>query len=106
VLSGDTTLRVDAGEPRPELPHELAVNVFPNPFNSTTTIVLEVPVGMDKVELVTYNVLGQIVRSQEMRVRAGTMQFGYDAADLATGIYLLRATAGRFSSVQKMVVLR
>ena len=81
-------------------------DIYPNPFNSTTTIALEVPLGVDKVELVTYNVLGQMVRSQEKAVRVGTMRFVYDAGDLATGIYLLRATAGRFSSTQKIMVLK
>jgi hypothetical protein len=106
VISGDTTLRADVKEPHTPSPQDIQVHVFPNPFNSETTIALEVPLGVNKIEVLTYNLLGQTVRRQEMAARTATMRFVYDAAGLVTGIYLLHIQAGKQSAVQKIVVIR
>jgi hypothetical protein len=106
ILSGDTSLRADVPEPKPKLPDQLAVSIFPNPFNSTTTISLNVPLGARHITLTTFNLLGQVVREDHLPAAVGQMVFHYDASALASGIYLLRVEAGRFLSTQKIMVLR
>ena len=87
-------------------PGSFQVTVCPNPFNSKTTIALDVPFGVNRIGLLTYNLLGQQVKRQQLPAMASTLRYNYDASDLATGIYLLRMTAGKQSAVQKIVVLR
>jgi hypothetical protein len=105
VLSGDTTLRVRAEEPRPEIPQQLDVTVYPNPFNSETTILLSIPVAATEADLTVYNLLGQQLRQATLRNVIGTAHYHFDAAGLSSGIYLLRVRVGSFTNTQKLVVL-
>ena len=89
------------------LPKEFALmQNFPNPFNPTTTIRFAVPVaGM--VSLKVYNVLGQEVATLVQGERpAGTYDAMLDASRLASGLYLYRLTAGTFSQVKKMLLIK
>ena len=95
-----------ADDPHPEIPQELALSVYPNPFNSSTTISLSIPLGVKRVQLKTINILGQVVQSTEQKVNAGHSTVHYDGSDLPTGIYFLQAQAKAFRSVTKLVVLK
>jgi hypothetical protein len=106
ILSGDTTLRATADDLRPAFPHDIQVSVFPNPFNATTTIQFEVPIGVSRVSLQLINVLGQTVHSFERYVTPGTMSFTLDGWDLSTGIYFLRVQARDLQATTKLMVLR
>ena len=61
IISGDT-LRVSAHPSRPELPKDIKVQIYPNPFNSETVIRLTLPWSQRLNDLVIYNGLGQMVR--------------------------------------------
>jgi glucuronoarabinoxylan endo-1,4-beta-xylanase len=106
ILSGDTTLRADADEPRAALPSDLHVTVFPNPFNYQTTIRVDVPVFAARLDLSLYNLLGQAVQEATLRNVLGMTQYHFDAGALATGVYLLRVQAGSLINTQKLMVLR
>jgi hypothetical protein len=106
ILSGDTTLRADSKEQRVLLPTDLRVTVFPNPFNSETTIRFDVPVFAPELDLNLYNLLGQAVQHITLRVMPGIAQYHLDAGALATGVYLLRVQVGSLSNTQKLMVLR
>ena len=98
---------IDAvNDPSTFLAGSFTVTIFPNPFNSTTTISLNIPLATRHVTLTTFNLLGQVVREDRLPASVGQIVYHYDAAALASGIYLLRAEAGRFSSTQKIVLLR
>lgn len=106
VLSGDTTLRVSVDEPRPEIPQHLDVTIYPNPFNSEATILLNVPLYSVEVNLTVYNLLGQEVRQATLRNVIGTTRYHFDATGLSSGLYLLRVQAGTLTATQKLMILR
>lgn len=83
----------------------------PNPFNPQTTIRYDVP-DASHVRVVLYSLTGQEVRelvSEE--VTAGTHQVVWDGRDahglsVATGVYILRMSAGGFESSRKILLLK
>jgi 5'-nucleotidase / UDP-sugar diphosphatase len=85
--------------------YELEQN-YPNPFNPKTVVSSQLPVA-SRVKLVVYDVVGRevAVLANEHRA-AGRYEDRFDAAGLASGIYLYRLTAGSFSAVKKMLLLK
>jgi hypothetical protein len=96
---------VDVTRPTPVV-RSFYLLAYPNPFNSTTTISLNVPLSARRVTLTTYNLLGQVVREDRLPAAVGQMVYHYDASALASGIYLLRAEAGALSQTAKLVVMK
>jgi len=79
---------------------------YPNPFNPTTKISFSVPEA-NNVKLVVYNLLGQKVATLVNQfVNAGSYNVNFDATDLPSGTYVYSITAGNFSSVKKMMLLK
>ncbi len=80
---------------------------YPNPFNPTTAISFNLPKD-ELVSLRLYNTLGQEVQtlvSNDM-MGAGTHQITFSAADMPSGVYLYRLTAGSFSETRKMMLVK
>ena len=92
---------------RPCVPEVFALQQnYPNPFNPTTKIAFSIPSQM-KVEMVVYNILGQKVATLvNETLSAGGHEVPFDASRLASGMYLYRITAGQFTSVKKMLLLK
>jgi hypothetical protein len=79
---------------------------YPNPFNPSTVIRYSLPV-QSHVALRIYNVLGQELKTLiEEPQDAGYKSVSWDAADLGSGIYFYKLTAGSFIDVKKMVLIR
>ncbi|HUI10116.1 MAG TPA: T9SS type A sorting domain-containing protein [Bacteroidota bacterium] len=79
---------------------------YPNPFNPTTTIEFTMPKA-SQVDLKVYNVLGQLVATLvHDQLPAGQHAYTFNATNLASGTYFFRLTAGDFSSVKKMLLLK
>ncbi len=75
-------------------PTSIDVNVFPNPFNPTTTITYEIPKD-GYVLLRVFDVHGHVVTelvNEEMQVGTYTVEF--NGSNLPSGIYLYRLEAG------------
>ena len=99
-------VEVEAGPDR----FSLAQN-YPNPFNPTTYIQYNLPTECH-VTLTIHNILGQTVAT----LLDETQDAGYRRVvwngksgvgeSLPSGIYFYRLTAGSFSSVKKMMMLR
>lgn len=85
--------------------YALAQN-YPNPFNPSTTINFSLP-RSSQVLLRVYNVLGQEVATlvnEELSV--GNHSVSFDATGLATGLYIYKIQAGKFSAVKKMLFVK
>ena len=78
----------------------------PNPFNPSTTLSFSLP-EMAKVQLVVYDVSGREVATLiNGMMEAGAHETQFNAGDLSSGIYFYRLTAGDFTSVKKMVLVK
>jgi len=98
-LTGITSL---GGQP---VVYKLEQN-YPNPFNPSTKIEFALP-KQSPVELKVFNVLGQEVATLvHETLGAGSHVVTFDAKNLASGLYFYRITAGQFTSVKKMMLLK
>jgi hypothetical protein len=81
---------------------------YPNPFNPNTIISCEL--SIDNLQLVTlkvFDLLGREVTTLVNEVQgSGLKTVEFDASGLASGVYLYRLQAGRFSETRKMLLLR
>jgi len=78
---------------------------YPNPFNPTTTIKIDVPVKGIEWKLNIYNVTGQLVQNFS-GVSQGYDKVVWDAANVSSGVYFYKLTAGDYSSTKKAVLLK
>ena len=79
---------------------------YPNPFNPTTTIQYSIPKETG-VSIKIYNILGQeIATLVNQRQTAGNYTATFDASRFASGVYFYRLSAGSFSQVRKMLLLK
>jgi hypothetical protein len=89
---------------------------YPNPFNPTTKIKYEIPITDNplpggarggSVTLKVYDILGnEVTTLVNEEKQPGVYEVEFDAAALASGMYLYKLQAGSFSSIKKMVLLR
>lgn len=85
----DTSFLVDAADDPTILhPSSFILSVFPNPFNSTARIELDVPSSFIG-EITLTNLLGQTIRSIHRGPLYGRETFTLQADDLASGVYFL-----------------
>ena len=109
-ISQSNVIEVLLGARMP-LPTEFAVNVYPNPFNPSTTISYDLPEA-GAVTVVIYDVLGQQVRRLVSQVAsAGRYSIQWDARDnqgrgVASGVYIAKVDAGASTLSQKMLLLK
>lgn len=89
------------------LPNSFAVyQNYPNPFNPTTTISFNLPKA-EVASLEVYNVLGQLVRSQNLGLLpAGEHAVEFSADNLSSGVYFYRIVASETSRARKMVLMK
>ena len=79
---------------------------YPNPFNPTTKITYSIP-NESKVKLVVFNILGQqvatLVNSSQL---AGSYSVDFNAADLASGVYIYRLSTQNYTISKKMLLMK
>ena len=91
--------------------YELLQN-YPNPFNPSTKIKYTIPdVGtgpaLSDVQLKIYDILGnEVITLVNDQKTPGIYEVTFDAAGLASGIYIYRLIADSFVETKKMVLLR
>lgn len=83
---------------------------YPNPFSRSTTIKYALPVDSD-VSFCIYNLLGQKVKTVNMKQSAGYKSFTWDRTDdagniVGSGIYFYVPKAGDNKANRKMLVLK
>ncbi|MFH1734791.1 MAG: T9SS type A sorting domain-containing protein [bacterium] len=85
--------------------YNLSQNI-PNPFNPTTTISYEVP-SAGSVKLTVYDIMGQQIASLVNGYQeANAYKVTFNAANLASGIYIYKLETGDFISIKKMVLMK
>jgi len=88
------------------VPSRLALTNYPNPFNPTTGISFSLPAAAD-VRLDIFNIMGQrIATLVDGTLNAGVHTFAWDGANLASGVYMYRLTAGDLIETRKMMLLK
>ncbi|HLF13290.1 MAG TPA: T9SS type A sorting domain-containing protein [Bacteroidota bacterium] len=105
----------DNGELPPPPPDVLNADVpdaysleqnYPNPFNPVSSISFVLPVA-GQVTLTVFNMLGQEVAVLVNEVQGpGYKTVSFDASNLPSGVYTYRITAGTFTDVKKMLLIR
>lgn len=90
-----------------DLPTKFALGQnYPNPLNPSTVISWQSPVSSYQT-LKIYDILGNEVATLVDEYReAGSYYVEFDASDLPSGIYYYKLTAGSFSDVKKMMVVK
>lgn len=82
-----------------------SLNVFPNPFASSTTIHFDI-VQSDTITLRVLNTLGQTVRTffQSTILPSGSYNLNFVGDSLADGIYFIRLDIGSTKTINKKAV--
>jgi hypothetical protein len=79
---------------------------YPNPFNPTTMISYALP-RSGFVKLTVYDVIGREVKTLVNEYKtAGTYNVAFDGSSLASGLYIYKITAGDYTGVKKMILVK
>jgi len=93
-------------QPLTPLPSGISLQVYPNPFNSTTQIQFTLPITQ-RVSLRLYDVLGRevAVLLNEMKT-AGEHRLSFNGGGFSSGVYFCRLEAGKEMRTRKIVLMR
>ncbi|MDP8205429.1 MAG: T9SS type A sorting domain-containing protein [Candidatus Electryonea clarkiae] len=82
-------------------------SVYPNPFNSLSTIKFALP-NLSEISISAFNSLGQQVAILATgRYSAGNQDVVFNASELSSGIYFIHASVpGKMDDVKKVVLVR
>ena len=79
---------------------------YPNPFNPVTVINYQLAADSD-VRLVVYDLLGREVASLvNEKKAAGFYTVSFNATNISTGVYFYKLTAGNFTEIKKMTLMK
>lgn len=82
------------------------LGIYPNPFNPSTNIVFELGSVAD-VSIEIFNVLGQRVSFADLGPRAaGKHEWTFNAANLTSGVYLVRLQMGQQTLTRAITLLK
>ena len=90
-----------------EVPNVFGLSgAYPNPFNPITSFELAMPQD-GFVSVKVYNLMGQVVATlQEGNLTASNYSFTWDAADVASGMYFLKAETAGNVDIQKIMLMK
>lgn len=97
----------DIETPGESVPEKFALNQnYPNPFNPATTIQFALP-ERTRVSLTVYDLMGREVATLVDEAKAaGRHSVQFDAANMASGVYLYRLETGTEVFTRKMVLIK
>ena len=89
------------------MPSELSLSkAYPNPFNPSTSLDIFVPAD-GFVSLNVYNVMGQLVDViHSGNMTSGNHSMTWNASDMTSGVYFVRAESADGMSVQKVMLMK
>lgn len=98
-----TSVELTSGE---IIPFEYGLMNYPNPFNSVTKIVVNIPVS-GNLSLKVYNVIGEeVAEIVNGYYDSGNYLFFFNADELASGVYLLRMSIGENYISHKIILMK
>ena len=106
------TYGVDVDPDESLIPKKFALyDNFPNPFNPTTQIAVDLPEAAS-TKITVWNIMGQKVATLHSGdLSAGHHVVNFDGRDqngkqLTSGMYFYRVTAGKYNAIKKMTLLK
>jgi hypothetical protein len=79
---------------------------YPNPFNPVTKITYMLPKN-SMVTLKVYDITGREISSLvNQKQSAGNYETSFNAGNLSSGVYFYKLTAGEFTSIKKMMLIK
>ncbi|MCB9367217.1 MAG: T9SS type A sorting domain-containing protein [Calditrichaeota bacterium] len=106
VIAGSRNWIVPAEDRRVPYPRDFQVSAFPNPFNSQTTLRMDLPLGTRNVKVDVFNTLGQQVEQVESPVLASRVDVRLSADDWASGVYMAHVQTENTFETVKLVYLQ
>ncbi|MCB2211885.1 T9SS type A sorting domain-containing protein [bacterium] len=101
-----STLDVDEPATREQPSEFVLLNAYPNPFNSSVTVSMELPAS-ESVRVSVLDLLGrEVAVLVNERRSAGNTELSWTPANLATGVYLLRVQGESFAVTRKLMYLK
>ena len=102
VATSDKLIDVDL-----ELPVSFSLsNAYPNPFNPTTTLTLDIT-DNSFASVKVFNLKGEVVGVlMNDMVDAGSYTMTWDASNLSSGVYMIRAEANGQIATQKVMLVK
>jgi hypothetical protein len=89
-----------------QIPKNLNLFNYPNPFNNSTTIEFSLP-ETDFVTLKVYNIIGQeIATIVSTNLARGNYKYTWNASEYVSGIYYYKIESGEYQQVNKMILLK
>ena len=96
----------DADGPRGPVAESISVGQnFPNPFNPTTSLPIQVD-KPTKIQLTIYNSTGQVVHDQTVALSAGRHELPIDGSAWSSGSYFATVMADHEAQTQKMTLVK
>ena len=81
-------------------------NIYPNPFNPTTTIEYNVP-NFSKININIYNINGQLIEVLTNKMhQPGIHNINWHAQEYTSGIYFVKLTSEEFIATQKIILIK
>ena len=105
--SGDGVSNPTNVEKTSEIPRGFSLSQnYPNPFNPSTKISFSLPQS-SFVNLSVYEITGrEVTNLLNQQMNAGTYAVDFNSANLSSGIYLYKISAGTFLQTKKMILIK
>jgi hypothetical protein len=94
-------------EEQAELPASFYVSTYPNPFNPTTTLNVDLPV-QTRLTIEVFDITGRLIQTlakNQSRV-AGSYSYQLNMAGQSSGLYLIRVQTNAQTYVQKITLIK
>lgn len=81
-------------------------DAYPNPFNPSTTIKLEIPKNMH-IKILIFDINGKLVNSLfQGQLDIGTYKYTWNTSNISSGIYFIKLESRDFNKVVKCMLLK
>jgi photosystem II stability/assembly factor-like uncharacterized protein len=101
-----TAIQSSEHEPTSAVPNHYSLSAYPNPFNPTTTILLNLP-SAGRTTIGIYDITGRLVQTLADHVfEQGSHAFTFDGSSFSSGIYFARARSTSATVTQKLVLMK